>query len=398
MKSGGHVLFNATRHVHSLHSEWWHTHTHTHTHTCAGWDDGGKCSPHLTHPGVLPQGWPGAVGSQQCGARGPSPSARSCRGQGQDQWASVLLHVFLLCYGVLWGEPGWARGEHANSTQKGPGTSPDMLHHAGLEPTTFLLWGNSAMHWATVTTTCLLNPMEDLKSHSLSCFIMCSIFIHMCSVCVCVGGGGLVCSCVCIHEHFLLQPTQRHWGTIIPELKPREEVLLGGCELEGVDVCQCVWGPSYIWGHSVEGQSASRPVHIHSYSVRVRGAETYVCSTVVVAGSVTSISTIKTPGLVVPSKPAVITPSCPGDSSVCHSYINISYPLYLPVTAASQTLSTQHLVPGVKPLWVIRIRLLLSNHRHLSVVLRQREVSVGCVWVQCEFTGIWRENKTWLWC
>ena len=112
--------------------------------------------------------------------------------------------------------------------------------------------------------------------------------------------------------------------------------------------------------------------------------------TIVVPGSVTSISTMKTPGLVVPSKPAVITQSSPGDSSVCHSYINTSYPLYLPVTAASQTLSTQHLGPVVKPLWVIRILLLLSNHHHLSVVLRQREVSVGCVWVQCEFTGIWR--------
>ena len=51
---------------------------------------------------------------------------------------SVLVACFC-CYGVLWGEPGRTRGEHANSTQKGPGTSPDMLHHAGLEPTTFLL-------------------------------------------------------------------------------------------------------------------------------------------------------------------------------------------------------------------------------------------------------------------
>ena len=135
-------------HTHYTHSEWWHTHTHTHTCTCR-WDVGGKCSLHLTHPGVLPQGQPGAVGGQQCGARGPSPSVRSWRGQGQDRRASVLFACFC-CYGVLWGEPGWARGEHANSTQKGPGTRPDMLHHAGLEPTTFLLWGNSATHWATM--------------------------------------------------------------------------------------------------------------------------------------------------------------------------------------------------------------------------------------------------------
>ena len=76
--------------------------------------------------------------------------------------------------------------------------------------------------------------------------------------------------------------------------------------------------------------------------------------------------------------------------SVCHSSINPSFPLYLPVTAASQTLSTQYLVPVDESLWVIRIRLLLSNPHHLSLVLRRRDISGGCVWVQCEFTGIWR--------
>ena len=92
--------------------------------------------------------------------------------------------------------------------------------------------------------------------------------------------------------------------------EPREEVLLGECGPEGVDVCQCVWGPSYTWGHSVEGQRASRPVHIHSYSGGARGAEGEECWTIVVQDSVTTniIITIKTPGLVVPSKPAVTHP------------------------------------------------------------------------------------------
>ena len=98
--------------------------------------------------------------------------------------------------------------------------------------------------------------------------------------------------------------------------------------------------------------------------------------------------TMKTPGLVVPSKPAVTTLSSPCDSSVCHSYPNLSSPLHLPVTAASQTLSTQHLDMGVKSLWVVRMRLILFNPLHLPEVLRQREFSVGCVWVQCESTGI----------
>ena len=180
------------------------------------------------------------------------------------------------------------------------------------------------------------------------------------------------------------------------EPKPREEVLLGECGPEGVDVCQCVWGPSYTWGHSVEGQRASRPVQIHSYSGGARGEEGEECFTTVVPDRVMIIITIKTPGLVVPSKLAVLTPSSPCDSSVCHSYLNSSSPLHLPVAAASQTLSTQHLELVVKSLWVVRMRLILSNPLHLPEVLRQRETSVGCVWVQCESTGIWRENKTWL--
>ena len=113
-----------------------------------------------------------------------------------------------------------------------------------------------------------------------------------------------------------------------------------------------------------------------------------VCSNTVVPGRVTIISTNKFPGLVVPSKPAVLTLSSPCDSSVCHSYTNTSSPLHLPVAAASQTLSTQHLGPVVKSLWVVRMRLILFNPLHLPEVLRQREISVGCVWVQCESTGI----------
>ena len=120
-------------------------------------------------------------------------------------------------------------------------------------------------------------------------------------------------------------------------------------------------------------------------TVGASGRERYVCYTIVVPGRVTIIMTIKTPGLVVPSKLTVTPLSSPCDSSVCHSYPNISFPLYL-VTVTSQTLSTHHL--GVKSLWVIRIRLVLSNPCHLSVVIRQREESVGSVWVQCGFTGI----------
>ena len=91
---------------------------HTHTHAIQRQ----MSSLHFSHFGVLPQVKPGAVGSHQCGVRGPSP----CR-------ASVL-HVFVV--GFYGGNgPEWP----GKGLQKGPGTSPGILHHAGHEPTTFLL-------------------------------------------------------------------------------------------------------------------------------------------------------------------------------------------------------------------------------------------------------------------
>ena len=150
-------------------------------------------------------------------------------------------------------------------------------------------------------------------------------------------------------------------------------------------MCQCVFRPNNTWGHSVEGQSASKPVQIHSYFLRASGQETFVCFSTVVTGTVTITMTFKTPGLVVGSKPVVIALSAPGDSSsVGHNYRNISFANYLPVTAASQNLSTQHLSQGIRSLWVIRI---LFNKRRLSVP-RKRKSAVGRVWVQCEITGI----------
>ena len=86
------------------------THTHTHTHMQVGrrWKVFSAFNPSWHPP---PGTWPGAVGGQQCGARGPSPSARSCRGQGQDRRASVLLHVFVM--GFYGGNPG----EHGENMQ-----------------------------------------------------------------------------------------------------------------------------------------------------------------------------------------------------------------------------------------------------------------------------------------
>ena len=132
-----------------------------------------------------------------------------------------------------------------------------------------------------------------------------------------------------------------------------------------------------VRGGSIEGQSAGWPVQIHSYSVGAGGVDVYGSVIIIVTGNVTVVIAEQTPGLVIKSKPTFLNPSSPADSFICHSYISpSSTPLYLPVTAPSQTLSTQHLGPVLKSIWVIRIRLFLSPTCPLSVLLRQREESV----------------------
>ena len=84
------------------------------------------------------------------------------------------------------------------------------------------------------------------------------------------------------------------------------------CGVEGVEVDQCVRGDS------VEGQSASRTVHIHCYSVRDRGGEGGDgCSSLIVTDRVTFIRAEQTPGLIIVSK-CTVTVSSPADSSVTH--------------------------------------------------------------------------------
>ena len=98
---------------------------------------GGRSSLPLTHPGILPQGHPEAVG---CHIAAPGdqvqvPSPVLVR----DRTDEHLFCMFLL----LWGSMGGTQVNTGRTcklhTEKGPGTSPDMLHDAGLEPTTFLL-------------------------------------------------------------------------------------------------------------------------------------------------------------------------------------------------------------------------------------------------------------------
>ena len=81
---------------------------------------------------------------------------------------------------------------------------------------------------------------------------------------------------------------------------------------------ECVQVGLCVRGDCVEGQSAGRPVQIHSYSVGAVGGVMYVSSLLIVPGRVTVIITLQIPGLVIVSKPTVITHSSPADSFICH--------------------------------------------------------------------------------
>ena len=133
-----------------------------------------------------------------------------------------------------------------------------------------------------------------------------------------------------------------------------------------------------VRGDAVEGQSACWPVQVHSYSSGAGGGGRYDSVFIIVPGRVTVRRAEQTPGLGIISKPGLITPPFPLDAFIRHSYRNPTpTPLSLPVAASSQTLSTQHLIPPVKSLWVVRIQLLLtythtSTHTHTLLHIPNR--------------------------
>lgn len=96
---------------------------------------------------------------------------------------------------------------------------------------------------------------------------------------------------------------------------------------------------------------------------------------------------VEPPGTVIFAQPAVLTISLPTQPSVGHSDESSPSPFCLPVAAPGQPLRAQHLRPAIEPLWVIRMWL-LSPISCLPVSLREKKVSVCCVWVQDELFGI----------
>lgn len=104
--------------------------------------------------------------------------------------------------------------------------------------------------------------------------------------------------------------------------------------------------------------------------------------------SVLVFDALQSPGLVVLSKPTVVSMSSPADVSIRDCDAHQSSPLHLPVTATSQLVSTQHLRPAVEPVWMLRVRLLIHHRLHLPVVVGHFEVFMNGVHVQLQFPGV----------
>lgn len=194
------------------------------------------------------------------------------------------------------------------------------------------------------------------------------------------------------HDSFF-NMRQRHRGPRPPRVRlrlahfPQPKGRIEGLREGGVE---CVEVETFCPGRkAVEGQSARRLIQVHPHPPGVgRRRRRHGRWRVVVPGSVTLCRAEHAPGLSVPPDAAVVSVPSPLDPSVGHSHIHHSLPLHLPVAAAAQPLGTQQLLPAVKPLRMVRIRLLLLYQLHPSVVFREPQVSVGCVQVQREQTKI----------
>lgn len=172
-----------------------------------------------------------------------------------------------------------------------------------------------------------------------------------------------------------LQVTQWCWAQHILSTEPEPYFgveRLSECAVEGVEA------ELSVREHCEEGQDASRPVHIHSDSVGHKGKFVSLCFFAIVQESILLFRADQDPG------PGVLTPSY--DSLISYPDGHVSFPLDLPVTTTSQTVSTQHLTCEIiMPCWKF-------YPCHLPHVVRQNEVNMGCIWVQCEIAGIWRKK------
>lgn len=118
------------------------------------------------------------------------------------------------------------------------------------------------------------------------------------------------------------------------------------------------------------GKCTSLPVQIHPHSSgRIRWRRHHRLLVIVTSVVTIVIRTEQNPGYVIHSQFAVIAPTLSVDTSVSYPIVNgIAGPLSFPVEASStQGLSAQDLSVKLKPVRMVRVRILISSPRHLLV-------------------------------
>ncbi len=171
---------------------------------------------------------------------------------------------------------------------------------------------------------------------------------------------------------------QRCWGSQVEQKSCIER--LSESAVKCVQVCECV-------RDAIEGQNATQPVYKQADSSRGRWRGRYVSSLIIMTGSKSVIRVEQNPRLFIESKPT-FSSSFPADFFIRHCYNSLPAPFSLPVTVSRQTLSAQNLLKVLKSLRMVRIQLLLFHICHFCVALRQDELRVCCVWIQCDSTWI----------
>lgn len=96
---------------------------------------------------------------------------------------------------------------------------------------------------------------------------------------------------------------------------------------------------------------------------------------------------VEAPGLAAAVDPIALA-SLPLQALTRNSNSNKPRPLHLKVAASGQSLSAQHLLQLVKPLRVVRVKLLLLSKAHFPVALGQQEVHVHRVGVEGDITHV----------
>lgn len=143
--------------------------------------------------------------------------------------------------------------------------------------------------------------------------------------------------------------------------------------------------------HPVEGQRASRTVHIHRHPVggaaRGGGQGQDGGHYLVVAGIVAHVRAVQAPRAAVLAKQAVVTFALAAHIILTHRHKASATPLHLPVAPPGQSIAAQQLAPveALRPIW---IWLLLPHVPHGTAVIRETDVGVDRVHVHSQSAGI----------